>query len=136
MGQIFNRAFRVAKSYINDEPAGFNYNTLSDDDELKRIIDELNNVSKKTNSNSSNQQKKESNTNTNQTVNSLENAFKVLEISPNASNNEIKSAYKKKIKEYHPDRLETFGEELKKLAQVKTQEINKAYNLIREKRGF
>ena len=133
MGQIFDRAFRVAKSYMNDDSGNFQYENLSDDDELKRIIDGLNKDNNKQKEQTKNQNK--NNTNDSE-INSLDKAYKLLQVNANATVDEIKSAYKQRIKEYHPDRLETFGEELKKLAQTKTQEINKAYNLIRQARGF
>lgn len=136
MGQILNRAFKVAKSYLNDEPSTFNYSSLSEDEELKKIIDDLK-KDKDKNNQKANQNKNENyNQNAQHSINSVNEAFKILQIHTTASIEEIKSAYKLKIKEYHPDRLETFGDELKILAQKKTQEINKAYNLIKEKKDF
>ncbi len=63
-------------------------------------------------------------------------AFVILDISPDASNDEIKSAYISKIKEYHPDKVQNMGKEIRTLAEQKTKEINEAYNLLRKKRGF
>lgn len=133
MGQIFDRAFRVAKSYMNDDSDNFRYENLSDDDELKKIIDGLNKDNNKQKEQTKNQNQ---NTAKDSNINSLDKAFQLLQVNANSTVDEIKSAYKQRIKEYHPDRLETFGEELKKLAQSKTQDINKAYNLIRQSRGF
>jgi DnaJ-domain-containing protein 1 len=133
MGQIFDRAFRVAKSYMNDDSGNFQYENLSNDDELKKIIDGLNKDNNKQKEQTKNQNQ---NTANDSEINSLDKAYQLLQVNANSTVDEIKSAYKQRIKEYHPDRLETFGEELKKLAQTKTQEINKAYNLIRQARGF
>ena len=127
MGQILNRVFRVAKSYMNDSETNSSHVDIDKDDELKRIIDELNNSEKK-----QEERKKEYNS----VKMNLHEAFAVLNINQNAQVEEIKSAYKNKIKEYHPDRLENFGDELKELARKKTQDINEAYSIIRNSRGF
>lgn len=53
------------------------------------------------------------------------NPYEVLGVKPGASQDEIKSAYRKLIKQYHPDQ---FGDNpLKNLAQDKMIEINEAY---------
>ena len=139
MGQILNRFIRVVKSKMNSD--NYDY-TLRDnsDDELKKIIDELNN-NKKINEEKEKYSK-------NKTRNSYDNAsdkknemnidyaFKILNISSNSSIDEVKTAYKQKIKEYHPDRVASLGKELQVLAEQKTQEINECYNLIRKTKGF
>jgi len=56
--------------------------------------------------------------------------YSILGISPGASQEEIRSAYKKVISEYHPDRVATLGDDFKKLAQVKTREIIEAYEAL------
>jgi DnaJ-domain-containing protein 1 len=118
---------------MNDDSGNFQYENLSNDDELKKIIDGLNKDNNKQKEQTKNQNQ---NTANDSEINSLDKAYQLLQVNANSTVDEIKSAYKQRIKEYHPDRLETFGEELKKLAQTKTQEINKAYNLIRQARGF
>ena len=54
--------------------------------------------------------------------------YDILEIEPNASEKEIKTAYKKLISQYHPDKVEHLGDELKDKAMEKTLEIKKAYD--------
>jgi DnaJ like chaperone protein len=51
----------------------------------------------------------------------------ILEVSPNASVEEIQTAYKKMIKQYHPDKVATLGKEIRDLAESKSKEINGAY---------
>lgn len=63
-------------------------------------------------------------------------AYKVLEISKNASNDEVKKAYRKMAKKYHPDKLVGLGEEHLKGAKEKFQGIQEAYQKIKNERGF
>ncbi|CAM1345230.1 TerB family tellurite resistance protein [Tenacibaculum amylolyticum] len=64
-------------------------------------------------------------------------AYKILEIDKGVSNEEIKKAYRKMAKKYHPDRLQdTIGEEHKKVAKEKFQSIQDAYEKIKKERNF
>jgi len=60
-------------------------------------------------------------------------AHEILGISPNASSREIHEAYKKKIKQYHPDKLSHLGEEFSNLANEKFLEIQNAYDALKSK---
>lgn len=53
------------------------------------------------------------------------NPYEVLGVKPGASQDEIKSQYRKLVKQYHPDRYK--GHPLEELAKEKMQEINEAY---------
>ena len=66
----------------------------------------------------------------------LEAAYKVLEISPNATDDEVRKAYKKLALKHHPDRVATLGEDVKRAAEKKFQEINAAKDLIYKARGM
>ncbi len=59
--------------------------------------------------------------------------FDILGVSPNASKQEIQSAYKQAIKKYHPDKLSHLGEEFSNLANEKFLAIQKAYDLLMKK---
>lgn len=61
--------------------------------------------------------------------------FDVLKVSRNASSEEIQAAYKSLIRQYHPDKVATLGEELKALAEEKSKEINAAYQAGLRARG-
>lgn len=56
------------------------------------------------------------------------NPYEVLGIKPGASQDEIKSAYRKLVKQYHPDQYR--DNPLQDLAQEKLAEINEAYNQL------
>jgi DnaJ like chaperone protein len=61
---------------------------------------------------------------------SREDYFKVLELSSNANEQEIKSAYRKMAKKYHPDRLGEVGEEVKEAALEKFRKVQEAYEFL------
>lgn len=67
---------------------------------------------------------------------SLDEAYKVLEISPNATDEEIRAAYKKMVLKHHPDRVATLGEDIRKAAEEKLQDINNAKERIYKARGM
>ena len=133
MGQIFDRLKNFVKSEISiNDDLNYHFEKQSEND-LKHIIDELN--KKKDEQQDTSNKNKQKDYSQNMQL-SLDDVYKILEIKPNSSVEEIKSAYKKKIKEYHPDRLSGLGAELQNLANQKTQEINSAYNLLKQTKGF
>ena len=67
---------------------------------------------------------------------SSDSAYKILEIEKTASVDEIKKAYRRMVKKYHPDKLHHLGEEHLKGAEEKFKEVQKAYEKIQKERGF
>lgn len=67
---------------------------------------------------------------------SLEEAYKVLEIEPTATNEEVHAAYRRLALKHHPDRVATLGEDIKKAAEEKFQNINNAKERIYKARGM
>jgi DnaJ like chaperone protein len=67
---------------------------------------------------------------------SLEEAYKVLEISPEATDQEVRSAYRQLALKHHPDRVATLGEDVKKAAEEKFRQINNAKEMIYKARGM
>ncbi len=57
-------------------------------------------------------------------------------LSPNATNEEVKATYRKMALKYHPDRVGTLGEDVRKAAEKKFQEINNAKEQIFKARGL
>lgn len=66
----------------------------------------------------------------------LADAYKILGISSDCSEVQLKKAYKKLMAQHHPDKLMSQGlpPELMEIAKRKTQDIQAAYELIREQR--
>jgi DnaJ like chaperone protein len=62
--------------------------------------------------------------------------YKILEISPDASDEEVKKAYRKMALKYHPDRVTHLGDDVQKAANSKFQELNAAYNEIKKQRNI
>ena len=69
-------------------------------------------------------------------VKSADNAYKILEIEKTATEDEIKKAYRTMAKKYHPDRVNTENEVIKKGAEEKFKEVQKAYEQIQKERGL
>ena len=69
-------------------------------------------------------------------VKSADNAYKILEISPSATDAQVKKAYRTMAKKYHPDKLQTEDAALKKGAQEKFQQVQAAYEAIQKERGL
>jgi len=66
----------------------------------------------------------------------LESAYKILEISPSASDEEVKKAYRKMAVRFHPDKVSHLGSEFQKSANEKFAKVNEAYEKIRKERGL
>lgn len=64
------------------------------------------------------------------------NAYKVLEIEKSATDEQVKKAYRKMVKKYHPDKLQHLGEEHVKGAEEKFRQVQKAYEQIQKERGL
>jgi len=56
--------------------------------------------------------------------------FEALEISPGASPDEIKAAYRQMLAKYHPDKVTHLGEDFQKIAHEKALDIQKAYEML------
>lgn len=68
--------------------------------------------------------------------NSSDSAYRILEIEKTAANDEIKLAYRKMAKKYHPDKLQHLGDEHVKGAEEKFKQVSKAYEEIQKERGL
>ena len=66
----------------------------------------------------------------------LEAAYKVLGVSPEATDQEVKAAYRRLALQHHPDKVATLGEDVRKAAEKKFKEINDAKEKIFKARGI
>ena len=62
--------------------------------------------------------------------------YKVLEITPDATDEEVKKAYRKMAIKYHPDKVATLGEDVQKAAEEKFKAVSQAYEAICRERGI
>lgn len=71
-------------------------------------------------------------------VNAVAAAYQALGVSQDASDSDVKKAYRRLVREYHPDKLMGQGlpEEMIKEATERSQEIQTAYDTIKKSRGI
>ena len=63
-------------------------------------------------------------------------AYTVLEISPSATDDEVRSAYRRMAMKNHPDKVATLGPDIQKAAAEKFRKIQDAYESIKAERGM
>ena len=68
--------------------------------------------------------------------NEVDSSYKILEIDKTASDAEIKKAYRKMVKKYHPDKLRNLGDEHVKGGEEKFRQVQRAYEHIQKERGL
>ena len=69
-------------------------------------------------------------------VKDTESAYKILEITPEATDEELKKAYRKMAVKYHPDKVSQLGADVENAAKEKFQQLNAAYEQIKKQRGL
>ncbi|MGM0666709.1 MAG: TerB family tellurite resistance protein [Bacteroidota bacterium] len=62
--------------------------------------------------------------------------YKILEIAPTASNEEVKKAYRKMARKFHPDMVSHLGEDFREIANEKFRKVNEAYEKIKKSRNM
>ncbi|OQX47943.1 MAG: molecular chaperone DjlA, partial [Candidatus Sedimenticola endophacoides] len=68
----------------------------------------------------------------------LDDAYAILNVSADATDAEVKRAYRRLLSQHHPDKLVAKGlpDEMMKVAAQKTHEIRQAYERVKEARGL
>ena len=69
-------------------------------------------------------------------VKSANNSYKILDVPKSATDAEVKKAYREMAKKYHPDRVNTQDEAIKKGAEEKFKQVQTAYETIQKERGL
>ncbi len=67
---------------------------------------------------------------------SLDDCYKILEVSPDATDEEVKKAYRRAAMKYHPDKVSHLGEDVRKKAEEQFAKVNQAYDKIKAARGM
>ena len=65
-----------------------------------------------------------------------DSAYAVLGISPSATDDEVKSAYRRMAMKNHPDKVATLGPDVQKAAEEKFRKVQEAYETIKKQRGM
>ena len=63
-------------------------------------------------------------------------SYKILEIDPSSTNEDVKKAYRRMAMKYHPDKVSHLGEEIRKSADDKFTMVNEAYEKIKKERNM
>ena len=77
-----------------------------------------------------------SSSNNSSSYSNSESNYRILGISPSATDDEVKKAYRKMAIKYHPDKVATLGEDVQKAAEEKFKTISQAYEAICKERGI
>lgn len=62
--------------------------------------------------------------------------YKILEIEATATNEEVKKAYRKMARKFHPDMVSHLGEDFREVANEKFRKVNEAYEKIKKSRNM
>jgi DnaJ like chaperone protein len=63
-------------------------------------------------------------------------AYTVLGVSPTASDDEVRTAYRRMAMKNHPDKVATLGPDVQKAAAEKFRQVQEAYETIKKERGI
>ena len=69
-------------------------------------------------------------------VDQIGSAYKILEVTIDATNDEIKKSYRRLVKIHHPDKIQNLDDGYKKIAKEKFQKIQDAYEKIKKERSI
>ena len=69
-------------------------------------------------------------------VKSTESSYKILGLTRDASDDDVKKAYRKMALKYHPDKVSYLGDDVQEAAKEKFQKLSDAFEKIKKERGF
>ncbi len=69
-------------------------------------------------------------------IDNTESYYKILEVTKSSTPDEVKKAYRKMARKYHPDRVQHLGKEHVEGAKEKFQKVQEAYEKIKKEKGF
>lgn len=132
MGQLFNRL----RNYIKSELNSLDSSSLPPDFDIDELKNEFEKLNEQKDFQSFENKKNDNKFETNKINIEYKQACLVLEVDENASVEEIKIAYRNKIKEHHPDKVQNMSKDIRQLAEKRTVQIIKAYEIIKQYRNF
>ena len=65
-----------------------------------------------------------------------DSSYKILEIEPSSTNDEVKKAYRQMAMKYHPDKVSHLGDDFRRTADEKFKKVNEAYEKIKKERNM
>lgn len=65
-----------------------------------------------------------------------DSAYKILEVEPESSDEDVKKAYKKMAIKYHPDKVSYLGDRARLASEEKFKKLNEAYEKIKKQRNI
>jgi len=69
-------------------------------------------------------------------VSQTDASYRILEIEPTSSDEDVKKAFRRMAMKYHPDKVSHLGEDFKKVAHEKFRKVQAAYDQIKKERGL
>ncbi|WP_133665904.1 DnaJ domain-containing protein [Paraburkholderia sp. BL10I2N1] len=63
-------------------------------------------------------------------VDPIEEACHVLQLNRPFTTEQLRAAYRQRMSQYHPDKVNSLGPEFRELAESKSKEINRAFDLL------
>jgi DnaJ-domain-containing protein 1 len=60
----------------------------------------------------------------------IEEACRVLQLNRPFTTDELRAAYRQQMSQYHPDKVNSLAPEFRELAESKSKEINRAYEML------
>jgi DnaJ like chaperone protein len=69
-------------------------------------------------------------------VSQTDASYRILEIEPVTSDEDVKKAFRRMAMKYHPDKVSHLGEDFKKVAHEKFRKVQSAYDQIKKERGL
>ena len=127
---IFDRIKRIVQANMLDDPSADEVMYDSDAD-LRRIIEELRQPGPQ-----SSQKQTPRPTSRPSLDPALQRAYNTLGCSPSATNDVLKSAYRSRMRDHHPDTVAGASAGEQNRAKARAQDINSAYELIKKHRGL